>query len=264
MIPLAAIVCGLLGYAQAAGAPEQAPAPGVDDSWIVRAIEKQNLPWYDPSTGRFQPAGLVKAREPGRLQELFERGLERVRSGLRMLLDPISNLMRRIGRGLSRLSLGGAFATAGLFAILFGLLVWLARTWGVRGERVRRSSPISLSTNPARVLEAAAVESWTESELLLLARKHRGAGDLASAIVALFACQLVRLERAGTIRFAPGRTARQYVREAQKVGRANVLAESLLLFESVSYGRRSPARADFERVWHAVVESRDPEPGARA
>jgi hypothetical protein len=196
-------------------------------------------PWYDPDTGR------VRAM-PG---SAFD--------GLRAQFE---RMWRRLVRWLSKWSFsaprsfGGASAALGTWLLLtvlaafFVALLWLWRrqdgSWlrdGDRG-RTRLGTAARLAELPEGIRPGGG-DPWAEA----LAR--RAAGDLAGATVCLFAHQLLSLDQLGLIRLAPGRTARQYVQGVRDPDFHAPVAATLSLFEDVYYGRKRPARDDFESVW---------------
>src|SRR5262249_39682486 len=81
------------------------------------------------------------------------------------------------------------------------------------------------------------------------ALRRRAAGDLAGAIVCLFAHQLLSLDQLGLIRLGPGRTGRQYVHGLRDRELVDSIGETLNLFEQVYYGNQVPAAPAFERAW---------------
>ena len=81
------------------------------------------------------------------------------------------------------------------------------------------------------------------------ARRLKDAGDLSAAILYLFVHQLVALDRAGALRLAPGRTARQLVRSIQDPWIRTKVQGTLRLFEASYYGHRPPRHDEFDSVW---------------
>jgi hypothetical protein len=78
---------------------------------------------------------------------------------------------------------------------------------------------------------------------------RRRATDPGGAVVWLFLDQLLALERAGWIRLAPGKTARQYARSLSDPSLADGLSASLHAFEEISYGHRLPPPEALDAVW---------------
>ena len=119
-----------------------------------------------------------------------------------------------------------------LATVLAAFFVFLVVLW-LRGE------PFASSRKPARARPGSAQllaqlpedscpaldDPWAE------AQRRRAAGDLAGAIIYLFAHQLLSLDRAGLIRLAPGWTGRQYVRWLRDPVLVDSLAATLCLFE---------------------------------
>ena len=86
-------------------------------------------------------------------------------------------------------------------------------------------------------------DPWAE------AKRRRAAGDLAGAVVCLFAYQLLVLDQLGLIRLAPGRTGRHYVQSLRDRELIDSVGATLGLFEDVYYGRRAPTTQAFDSVW---------------
>ena len=95
-------------------------------------------------------------------------------------------------------------------------------------------------------MRLGAGDPWDE------ARRLRGLGDYAGAVVYLFAHQLLALERARQVRLVPGRTGRQLVRSVADRALGAAVEPTLRMFEAVYYGRRAPTVEAFEAVWAQV------------
>ena len=93
-------------------------------------------------------------------------------------------------------------------------------------------------------------DPWAE------AMRRRAAGDLAGAVVCLFAHQLLSLDQLGLIRLGPGRTGRHYVQALRDRELIDCAGRDPRLFEDVYYGRRSPTAQAFESVWSRARCSR--------
>jgi hypothetical protein len=211
---------------------------------VARALARQGYPWYDPAHDRFQPIGesAVKPRESlGWLDEL--------RAALAPLFRWLRRLIDWVAAVFGWLNPGGLVSTALLLALLVLVLVVLARLWQPVEPEIAGNERAALAGQVARLLDQTGGVPLSEQSLQALAFERKAAGDLAGAILALFAHELLVLDRLGQIRLAPGRTARRYEREASKGSRGRLLTESLGLFEGVCYGRRSPDPVVFARVW---------------
>jgi hypothetical protein len=91
--------------------------------------------------------------------------------------------------------------------------------------------------------EFALDDAWAE------ALRLKSQGDLAGAIVCLFAHQLLTMSKLGVVRLAPGRTGRQLVRAVTDSELRTLVQPTLRLFEVVYYGHREPTVAEFETTW---------------
>ena len=93
---------------------------------------------------------------------------------------------------------------------------------------------------------AVAGDLWAEAD------RRRQAGDLAGAIVCLFAHQLISLSKLGLVRLTPGRTGRQLHRAVADRDFQGLVLPTLRQFEAVYYGHRTPLPADFAAVWESA------------
>jgi hypothetical protein len=92
------------------------------------------------------------------------------------------------------------------------------------------------------------------SDPLAEAARLRALGDHAGAVVCLFAHQLRALERLGLIRPAPGRTARQLVRDVAEARLRRLVEPTLRLFEAAYYGHQAPSPEALDVAWSAAEE----------
>jgi hypothetical protein len=143
--------------------------------------------------------------------------------------------------------------TAVFMAALVAFLLVLVSLWARRdlfaSERSTGGSSIGNQARLADLPEGVRPGSgdpWAE------ALRRRAAGDLAGAVVCLFAYQLLVLDQMGLIRLTPGRTARQYVQTIRDPRFLSSLELTLGLFEDVYYGRRMPSQQAFEAVWRSA------------
>lgn len=232
-------------------ATAQARAEQPAQDAVAKALGSQNFPWYDKATDRMRPVGIEKGSLLDRLRKLGGR----IDRALEPLLKPIGRFLNRIGRGVDHLrvfSLGQALATAVLFALLILVVVALFRLYRGVDSFDSTAPGIEALGGIAALADAPLGVRSTPADWWRLAIERRGAGDLSGAVIALFVSQLVALERRGLLRFSPGRTARQYVRDLKDDGLARLLGRSLALFEQVYYGHRRPSEPAFERVWAEV------------
>jgi len=154
------------------------------------------------------------------------------------------------GLSISGDSIGTLLLAAAVVAFFFSLIVlWLRRDGvaaGTESSRARLGTALRLGELPEGI-RPEDVDPWTE------AQRRRAAGDLAGAIVCLFAHQLLSLDQLGLIRLAPGRTGRHYVHSLRDQELGAALAATLRLFEDVYYGGRMPRARAFESVWNQAL-----------
>ena len=221
-----------------------AASPAVPRAAEVSASVKQALrdgtfPWYDADTDQLRPVWGPNV------------------SWLKAIGKYIRSIFDRLGKFLDSLSLGplppisGDFVgTAVLLSVLSAFLVgvfilWLRRKggWLVPGPAQESVSTAARVSALPEGLRASDGDPWAE------AQRRRAAGDLAGAVICLFAHQLLTLDQIGLIRLAPGRTGRHYVKGIHDAGLIDSLTATLGLFEDVYYGRRVPSPVAFEAVW---------------
>ncbi len=105
-------------------------------------------------------------------------------------------------------SIGTVLLLSALVAFLVCIFMFWIRREGMAGrgetERTRLGTAARLGDLPEGIRPADA-DPWAE------AKRRRAAGDLAGAVVCLFAHQLLTLDQMGLIRLAPGRTGRHYL-----------------------------------------------------
>ena len=198
-------------------------AGGDADAAVRGALARGDYPWYDARTDAVRP--VKPAAEP---------------------------------EGKPSGSAGGAGSTIATAVMVLalsagvGLLAW---SWARR-----RRVPVEAAGRAAgagaihRVLDLPSELPAVTDDPLAEARRRRDRGDLAGAIILLFAHQLLRLDRLGRLRPAPGRTARQLVRDLTDPEVRRLVAPTLRLFEAAYYGRHAPAPAAFAAAWAAAEE----------
>jgi hypothetical protein len=208
---------------------------------VKEALRKGSYPWYDAQADRLQPVW------PPRIS-----WLNWLSKRIEAILDAIDRFLRRLhlgsmpGDGIS----GNALSTILLIALLAAFFMLLVALWfrldpGLRQRRLDQAK-LGTATRLAELPEGIQPESgdpWAE------ALRRRAAGDLAGAVICLFAHQLLCLDQMGLIRLVPGRTGRQYVSGLREKELADWARATLGLFELVYYGRRTPTPAAFEAVW---------------
>ena len=213
------------------------------------ALEQGDFPWYDAPSDRVRPVWGPRTS-----------WIEWLRTRLNKLADWFSRAFRWLK--LDRLpSFGlrgdwlGVTLLATVLAAFFAFLVvlWLRRdpfASSASSARARPGSAHLLSHLPDEFLPGLD-DPWAE------AQRRRAAGDLAGAIIYLFAHQLLSLDRSGLIRLAPGWTGRQYVRGLRDPLIGDALASTNCLFEEYFYGHKAPSPHEFDHVWRRAQELED-------
>jgi Domain of unknown function (DUF4129) len=248
VIALPVIVMLVIGLSSGAGAPSAAAAgldlivaPDSTHSSVREALRDGKFPWYDSGADRVQPVW------PLRISWLERLG-DRVEAFFRWLGSFFDGAGS--GRGVGAPIAGNSIGTILLLAAIVAFLVCIALLWvhrergSARDEAARASLGIAarLGDLPEGIRPADG-DPWAE------ANRRRAAGDLAGAVVCLFAYQLLVLDQKGLIRLAPGRTGRNYVQSLRDRELIDSVGATLALFEDVYYGRRSPTARKFESVW---------------
>jgi hypothetical protein len=208
---------------------------------VQRGLRAGSYPWYDPQADRVRPVW------PTRI------------SWLKWLTTRIKSFFDRIGKVLDNWQFGrvngiglagNSIGTVVLLSALVAFFVFIAVLWFrlERGAANRQSAALELG-QAARLgdlpegIRPGHGDPWAE------ALKRRAAGDLAGAVVCLFAHQLLTLDQLGLIRLAPGRTGRHYLLALRDQDLIDAVGATLRLFEDVYYGRRSPTAQAFDLVW---------------
>ncbi len=222
---------------------------------VSRALANGNFPWYDGSKDDVRPM-----YPPETWGEWFwKTGTGRWMAGLRWPWKWSGTGLRGWGwwgwffRALHWLLSGGVVATGLVLLLLAVLIVIAIELWRryrptlVGGEaRAGSSRTVGLA---ARVEDLPLGVRPTSDDPWAEAFERRARGDLAGAVVCLFAHQLLTLDRVRQIRLAPGRTARWFVRGVDDQTLRDCSSATLRLFEDVYYGRIEPTNEAFERVW---------------
>jgi hypothetical protein len=246
-------------HASSGGGRAQQPADGVfpspaprDRSRVETALAEGQYPWYDSAAEKVKPVWPSGTGWQKSWAERFDRLATRV-GGF------IDRIRQAIGRFFGRLwprrlavprQTGEVLMAALLFAGLAALLVLLIRM-AVR-SRFERAGRALDPSDPGTIARLADLpeEAWRQdSDPWNEALRRRALGDLAGAVVCLFAYQLLSLNRLGLIRLVPGRTGRQYVKSVDDPLLRGSAAATLRLFEESYYGHRTPGTAAFEMVW---------------
>jgi Domain of unknown function (DUF4129) len=212
---------------------------------VREALRQGGYPWYDSGADRVRPIWAP--------------------SWQKWLRDRFESLGKRMGRFFERfgfggsssggLRLGGEYLGTSLLAtvlaafFVFLIVLWLRREPFGAASTAARSSPgtAHLLAQLPEELTSGFDDPWAESQ------RRRSAGDLAGAVIYLFAHQLLSLHRAGLIRLAPGWTGRYYVRWLRDPVLVDSLGATLRLFEEIYYGHRRPSEQAFEQVWSRAL-----------
>ena len=208
---------------------------------VREALRGREYPWYDSRTDRLQPIWPLRISWLdwlGDRMEAFFRWLGKLFDGF----DSSSSS----GAPVS----GSLIGTILLLAAIVAFFVCIAMLWIHRDQGARRGETTGEGLGIAARLgdlpegiRPADGDPWAE------ANRRRAAGDLAGAVVCLFAYQLLALDQLGLIRLAPGRTGRHYVQSLRDRELIDSVGATLGLFEDVYYGRRSPTPQAFDSVW---------------
>jgi Domain of unknown function (DUF4129) len=205
-----------------------------------QALRAGSYPWYDPADDT------VKPTSPPWLSGFRER--------LQKIAEALGRFLARFRFGSVAVSgidsLGTLLLLAALVAFFVVLIILWFRLDGIAtADRIGAMGRLGTAARLAQLPEGirpGGNDPWAEA----LARQ--AAGDLAGAVISLFAHQLLSLDQLGLIRLAPGRTARQYIRALGDPDFRDYVSATLGLFEDVYYGRKRPTRAAFESVWRSA------------
>ena len=135
---------------------------------------------------------------------------------------------------------------------LLGVLLWFWKIYEPSGEDLPQSSRGRGEPSRVEALPAGMRREFESSDPWEEALRRRARGDLAGAVVCLFAHQLLTLSRLGLVRLAPGRTGRQLLRSVADVEFRGLVQPTLRQFEAVYYGHRTPSPEEFAEVWRSA------------
>jgi Domain of unknown function (DUF4129) len=208
-----------------------------DSSRAIRsALEKGKFPWYDEKTDAARP---IKPRTESDVPPASSASSSSPGSSPGFL-GLFGNAVTMIGFGIG-------------LAVLIALLVWFWRMYEPSDpdeesrESKNRGEPSRVESLPEGMdREFESSDPWAE------AIRRRNRGDLAGAIICLFAHQLLTLSKLGLVRLAPGRTGRQLVKAVTDGELRTLIQPTLRMFEVVYYGHRSPTEAEFVVLWSAA------------
>jgi len=133
------------------------------------------------------------------------------------------------------------YALVALAIVLLAIQLWRLRSgWGEFAATPRPAAvPAALAALPFTLPQ---VDQDPETAL----RAALAAGDLAVAVIWLYALQLLRLDGAGIIRLSAGKTNRVYVQETGVALAAAILPlqATVTAFERSLFGHQPPTRAE--------------------
>jgi Domain of unknown function (DUF4129) len=226
--------------AQAVGGP-----PDPDPSRAVgRAMSNGSFPWYDAPRDVVRPIQVPLGRDGS------------ASNGSTSSKSSPSTSSPSASPSSGGWDFGGWVSFAG-FALaigaLVGLLFWFWRIYEPAADAELGDSSKS-EGEPTRIdeLPAGLRLGYDPSDPWAEAIRRRDQGDLAGAIVCLFAHQLLTLSRLGLLRISPGKTARQLLRSVSDAEYRGQVAPTLRLFEAAYYGHQPPSIEEFAAVWAGV------------
>jgi hypothetical protein len=230
----------LRGVPTADGAPD--PDPSRD---VGRAMSRGSFPWYDAPKDMVRPIRVPVGRDG-----LPSNGSSSTSKSSSSSPSPSST------GSSGAWDLGSWISFAGFVLAIGGLLALLVWFWRIYEPAPDADSGDSSRSEgePSRIdeLPAGLRLGYDPSDPWAEAIRRRDRGDLAGAIVCLFAHQLLTLSRLGLLRLSPARTARQLVRSVNDAELRGQVAPTLRLFESAYYGHQPPSVEEFADVWAGV------------
>jgi len=195
-------------------------------------------PWYDSSTDELQRIELVEPWDWDWLRDLF-------------------NWNWNWGGGFSMSWLEIVAWT--IIALVIGLLIWLLIRAYLQRHQIEETETAADTESPEE--EQRRFEALPEpaqrrrTGLLDEAQRQYQAGNYDEAMIYLFSHQLVCLDRNHLIRLTRGKTNRQYLRELKRRDTLQtMLAQTVVAFEDVFFGRMSIGRDRFEACWNRLPQ----------
>ena len=231
---------GLLALALLAAADPAPDGPTPDRATEQgrAALRSGGFPWYDPAlddvrTVRLRPDPAPPAPSPSPAGAGSRGGWSFL--WFRTVWDAIAFLI--------------------FLAALIALAILVVRYWKrfePAPDAPRLVDPEPPAIGAGEALPAALRPVAVGGDLWAEADRRRQAGDLAGAVVCLFAHQLLSLSRLGLVRLIPGRTGRQLQRAVADREFQALVLPTLRQFEAVYYGHRAVPPGDFAAVWVAA------------
>ena len=232
MVNLAGLVLAAL-LASGVGSGEAEASDAAPSGEVARALGRGTFPWYDAAKDEVKPIAIP---QPAKVTAAESSSGSTSSSG-RGWAGGLGNLVSLLGFGVALVA-------------LIALLVWfwriyepVASTDGPGSAKGPGEASRVEALPPGLRREFESTDPWEE------AIRRRERGDLAGAVVCLFAHQLLTMSRLGLVRLAPGRTGRQLVRSVVDAEFRDLARPTLRLFESVYYGHRPPGVEEFAEVW---------------
>lgn len=240
------IRAALLALAAGALAAQGRASADTDDEAVEcarRALAGPvRFPWYDAQTDGVKPIEVRPVEDPENRRSRWQAAPPAPRAAP----DRLGNLLEVLGWAL--------------LAAAIAVIAWvLVRAFLSRERRTRAADEADARHEPDG--EADRMESLPFtvrpplSDLLAEARRLYEAGDYGQAIIYLYSHLLVQLDKHQIIRLAKGKTNRQYLRELRhRPPLAEVLAQTMVAFEDVFFGRHRLDRDRFESCWSRIDE----------
>ncbi len=246
--PTALALVALALTAQAPEVPTDADAARA----VGRALGRARLPWYDPAKDAARPLDLPDkpdAGSAGASGKSANGGSDPGSSGGASSSSAAGRWGPGRWAGLSWFGLG-------LLALL-GVLIWLYRRFDPFASTEPAPKRAEPGTGLVEVLPEGLPVGFDARDPWAEAVRRRASGDLAGAILCLFAHQMLTLARLDLVRLAPGRTGRQLVRGITDADLRGLVRPTLGLFESTYYGRVDPTPEAFAAAWAAAEAFED-------
>ncbi|MGL4462520.1 MAG: DUF4129 domain-containing protein [Planctomycetia bacterium] len=218
---VAAVGLTLVGGASAAAWQVKEAAP---NDPAGASLRREAFPWYDAAKNAYRPLPPEEAKSNEPCCDWMP-----------------ADFASTIGRFLVYVLIG---------VVLAFLIVTLLRSFDfMKGRSTKSMDPPSPVEAPR--VEALPMRARPVDDLLTEAERLYAAGDLAEAVVYLYAHQLMSLDKAGAVRLKPGKTNRDYLRETQRSAAAvaPILKTTIRLFEDSFFGGLPVERTAFEGVW---------------
>lgn len=232
------MICTVFGVLPGVWGADVEPREAVDMG--RRALERRShMPWYDDQADALRQLEVAPEEDDAsRLSRWATNDTPR-----RPATRRDWSLLWLILRGLT-----WTFLALLVGAIIWGL-IWAAMRLSRRDEAPR--TVVSEVHTPAARLEDLPLPVAPDlTDLLAAARACRAAGDLGTAIVYLFAHQLMELDKHHLIQVTQGKTNRQYLGELRTHPHlVDLVRPCMLACEEVYFGHHSLSPQRFDTCW---------------